>query len=34
MKILKPGSYERGMFKLIIMLAVETGDLAILAGVW
>jgi hypothetical protein len=33
MKIRKPGNYDRGAFKLIIILAVETGDPAILAGV-
>jgi hypothetical protein len=33
MKIRKPGSYGRGTFKLIIILAVETRDLAIPAGV-
>ena len=33
MKIRKPGNYDRGTFKLTIILAVETGDPAIPAGV-
>ncbi len=33
MKICKPGSYDRGTFKLTIILAVEPGDLAITVGV-
>ena len=33
MKIRKPRNYGRGTFKLTIILAVETGDPAILAGV-
>ncbi len=32
-KIRKPGNYDRGMFEVSIILAVETGDLAIPAGV-
>jgi hypothetical protein len=32
MRIRKPGNYDRGTFKLTIILAVETGDSAIPAG--
>ncbi len=33
LKIRKPGNYDRGTFKLTIILAMETGDPAIPAGV-
>jgi hypothetical protein len=32
LKIRKPGNYDRGTFKLTIILAVETGDPAVAAG--